>query len=131
MRRFRAHAHYLNDVPVAFYETLNDHPLGGQDSFAMMGLDSQVSKFDPRSYSAYRARGGAVGVPTTHIDDALGFGWRDVLKSVKCYLERRFEVLKDQEQASAHVDVDLHQEKGFPAPKPQASSTKPKAHTRS
>ena len=106
-RRPWALASGLNDVPAALCETLHQYLRGERDSPAMVGLNFKVSTFDQclhfvRSMTLLCSTTAstllgvswgqcwALGPRTTHIDDALGCGHEDVLRSAQQYLGRRF-----------------------------------------
>ena len=73
----------------------------------------QHCTFDPRLFSVFRAKGGAVGVFATHIDGILGCGESDVLAKMRVLLERCFGGLKLQESSFDHVGMELAQDHTF------------------
>ena len=69
----------------------------------------EASTFDPSLFFVFRAKGGAVGVFATQIDDILGRGESGVLAKMRTLLERRFGELKLQESSFVHVGMELAQ----------------------
>ena len=96
----------MNDGPAAFYETVNGYSFGARDALAMAGLKFQVSSFHPFPFSVFRARGGALGVLTTHIDDILFCGKRDAAHLAPRFLGRRFGNSEVQRERFEHVGAN-------------------------
>ena len=70
-----------------------------------MSLRCQASTFAPFLFIAFRAKGGAVGVFATHIDDIRGCGESGVLAKIRILLVPRSGELKLQESSSVHMGM--------------------------
>ena len=69
-----APAYGLTEAPVAFRRSLQERLLNSELSLAKVGLQYEVSPFDPCLYFVFRGGGGAVGAFTTHSDHNAGRG---------------------------------------------------------
>ena len=79
--------------------------IAAEDSLAEVGLEFEVSSFDPCLFFVYRRDGGAVGDFATRIDDILGRGAWGVPSKTRAFLELRFGKLKVQESPFARAGV--------------------------
>ena len=86
---------------MAFHKALQRH------SLACVGLEFEVSPFDPCLRFVFRVSGGEVGALTAHIDDSLACGEVDIL------LGRRSGDLKVKEKALVHVGMEPSQANDF------------------
>ena len=73
----------------------------------------RFSTFGPRPYLVYRADGGAAGALAAHIENVIGRGRQDALRSVREHLGRRFGDVAVQAGNSAHVGLELAQADRF------------------
>ena len=92
---------------MAFHKALQRH------SLACVGLEFEVSPFDPCLRFVFRVSGGEVGALTAHIDDSLACGEPDILLEVRQYLGRRSGDLKVKEKALVHVGMEPSQANDF------------------
>ena len=79
----------------------------------MAGLRFQASDFDLCLYFVFRARGCAVEVLATRIDDILVCGWEGVPDLARPHLGRRLGALTSQKLNFAHVGAELPKGKVF------------------
>ena len=94
----------LNYALVEFNEPLHGCPLRGRGSLESVDLKFQVFPFDQCSFIVFRPQSWAVGALTTHIEDVLGRGAKDVLRLARKFPERRFGDSKVQKQVRARWD---------------------------
>ena len=89
-----------------------------------MGLEFQVSPFDPRAYFISRKSGGAAGDIATHTDDILRCGEPDISRNVRSFPEHRSGDLDVREQSVAYVGMEARQSNDFSAQLTQGEFTK-------
>ena len=99
----------MNDAPAAFHRSLKRYLVNETDSLKAVDLRAEVSKFGHCLFFVFRRSGLAVGVITTHIDDLLGCGERDILQKMGKFLSTRFGPAKVQRDNFTHIGMDVLQ----------------------
>ena len=113
--KLNAPANGFNGATVAFRRILKRFLVASKGSPKFVDLQLGASKFDPCLSFVYRRSGPSGGVITTHIDDLLGCGWKDLLEKMERVSASRFGSVKVQRDYFAHIGMDILQMADGPA----------------